>query len=348
MLLYVLLGSVYDGKIEFQGLKVPAAQALLGGMIGYGAANTAFAGIAITLVIRREDGLLKRLRATPLPAAVLMGAMLVSTLIVFALETLTLFVLGRLVYGTPFPDRWLSLAAAVLLSTACFAALGIATASLLRSAEGSSAAVNVILLPMAFISGSFGPTRHLPEVLQAIGDVLPLKYAIRLVDTVYLRGDPVWSQPSSIAMLAAWGAGGSRRRAAPLPVGAAGGLIRLAADRVGATHDQPSPSLHFASSLDARARRVRELRHLRGPRGDARRDRRAGAPAAAGDRRAVDHLRGAARDRAALRGVAAPGADRGRARQLPPGADREELGDLIVRTAIFWARMCAAERHAEL
>jgi ABC-2 type transport system permease protein len=208
-ILFLLLGSVYTGHIVVVGLKVPAAQALLGGMTGYGAANTAFAGIAITLVIRREEGILKRLRATPLPSSVLLSAILVSTLIVFALQTVTLFVLGRLVYGTPFPDRILSMAAAVVLSAACFAALGVATASLIRSSEGSSAAVNLILLPMAFLSGSFGPTRHLPQALQAIGDVLPLKYAIRLVDVVYLRGEAVWTQPTAIAMLAGWGAAGA-------------------------------------------------------------------------------------------------------------------------------------------
>ncbi len=64
LLLFVLLGSVYNGKIY----GVPAPQALLAGLIGYGCANTAFAGLAITLVLRREPAILKRLRATPLPA----------------------------------------------------------------------------------------------------------------------------------------------------------------------------------------------------------------------------------------------------------------------------------------
>ncbi len=57
-MLYLLLGAVYDGEIE--GL--PAADVLLAGLIGYGCANTAFGGLAITLVIRRENGVLKRLR----------------------------------------------------------------------------------------------------------------------------------------------------------------------------------------------------------------------------------------------------------------------------------------------
>jgi ABC-2 type transport system permease protein len=135
--------------------------------------------------------------------------MLLSTLLVFSLETVTLFLLGKLVFGAPLPGHLLSLAGAVILSTACFAALGIATGALLRSAQGASAAVNVILLPMAFVSGSFGPTRHLPAFLRAIGYVLPLKYAIRLVDAVYLRGQHIWSQPTAIAMLLAWGAAGA-------------------------------------------------------------------------------------------------------------------------------------------
>jgi ABC-2 type transport system permease protein len=156
LLLFVLLGSVYNGKIY----GVPAPQALLAGLIGYGCANTAFAGLAIQLVLRRENGLLKRLRATPLPPSTYVAALLSSTLIVFALQTIALLVLGRILYGTPFPHAVGSLVLAVVLGAAVFAALGVATASLIRSGDGSSAVVNFILLPMAFLTGSFGPTRH--------------------------------------------------------------------------------------------------------------------------------------------------------------------------------------------
>ena len=62
-MLFLLLGAVYDGTID----GVPAADRLLVGIIGYGCANTAFGGLAITLVLRREGGLLKRIRTTPLP-----------------------------------------------------------------------------------------------------------------------------------------------------------------------------------------------------------------------------------------------------------------------------------------
>ena len=204
LLLFVLLGSVYSGTIY----GVPAAQGLLSGLIGYGCANTAFAGLAITLVVRRESAILKRLRATPLPASTYVAAMLVSTLIVFALQTVALFVLGRVFYGTPFPTAIASLVLAVIIGAAVFAALGVATASLIRSAEGSSAVVNFILLPMAFLTGSFGPTRHFPPFLRAIGAVLPLKYFIDLINAIYLRGHSIWTKPFALAVLLAWGLGG--------------------------------------------------------------------------------------------------------------------------------------------
>jgi ABC-2 type transport system permease protein len=204
LLLFVLLGSVYSGR--YQG--VPAAWAVLAGLVGYGCANTAFAGLAIQLVVRRENGILKRLRSTPLPPATYVGGLLASTLGVFALQTVALLLLGRAFYGTPFPPDWGSFIATVVIGAAVFAALGTATASAIRSAEGSSAVVNFILLPSAFLSGSFGPIHKYPAVLRAIGDVLPLKYFIRLVNAVYLHGHGFWTQPGALAVLAGWGAAG--------------------------------------------------------------------------------------------------------------------------------------------
>lgn len=204
LLLFVLLGSLYSGEIYGK----PAPQALLAGMIAYGCANTAFAGLAIQLVNRRELGVLKRLRATPLPAHTYVAAVLTSTLLNFVLQTIALFLLGRVLYGTPFPAAAGSLAVAVVIGAAVFAALGVATASLIRSAEGSSAVVNFILLPMAFLTGAFGPTSRYPEFLRAIGDVLPLKYFVEVVNAIYLRNEAIWTKPGALAVLGAWGAVG--------------------------------------------------------------------------------------------------------------------------------------------
>jgi ABC-2 type transport system permease protein len=204
LLLFALLTAVYNGRIYGR----PAAWALLAGMLGYGAANTAFSGLALILVARRETGILKRVRSTPMPAATYLVAVLLSTLIVFTLQAAALFALGKLLRDTPFPTHLVSVVLLLALGAACFAALGLAICGLIRSLEGSSAVVNVIVLPMSFLCGAFGPTRHYPAALRAIGDVLPLKYLVNSMNAIYLHGRQIWDRPGSVAVLAAWGAAG--------------------------------------------------------------------------------------------------------------------------------------------
>lgn len=204
LMLFLLLGSVYSGHIY----GVPASQALLAALLAYGCAMVAFAGLAITLVLRRENAILKRLRATPLPPVTYVTALLASTIVVFALETVALFLLGRVVFGTPFPSRIGSIVIVVVLGALCFSALGVGLSGLIRSGEGSSAVVNLIVLPMAFLTGAFGPTHHYPRFLRAIGDVLPLKYLVDLSNAVYLHGHAVWAKPAAVGILAAWGVAG--------------------------------------------------------------------------------------------------------------------------------------------
>jgi ABC-2 type transport system permease protein len=205
LLLYALLGSVYGDEID----DVPAVDVLLAGLFGYGAATTAFGGLAIMLVVRREMGLLKRLRSTPLPPPLYLAAVVLSTLVTFALQAIALLALGGLAFGAKMPENPLGFAGAVLLGVACFAGLGFGAAALIRSADGVSAAVNVVILPMAFLSGAFGPTSDFPAVLQAIADVLPLTYFIDIVNGVYLEGESLYANPTALAVVLAWGAAGA-------------------------------------------------------------------------------------------------------------------------------------------
>ena len=204
LILFVLLGSVnQDGEIE----GVRGSDYLLAGMVGYGAASTAFAGLAILVIIRRESGVLKRVRGTPLPPATYLAAVLTSILLVFVIETVMLVTLAVAMFDAQLPERLGSTAAVVLLGAAAFAAIGIAVASLIRNADAAAAAVNGIYLPMAFLSGSFFSPQAFPGFLQAIGDVLPLTYYIEVARNVMLHDRPVWDDPASLAAVSAWGVG---------------------------------------------------------------------------------------------------------------------------------------------
>lgn len=203
MVFFVLLGSTY-GSDTVDGVK--GSHFLLAGMIGYGAISIAFAGLAIVLVIRRESGILKRLRATPLPAWAYVSSVLLAFLTAFAVEVVCLLVLGRVLFGIPFPGRVGSLVLALLLGAVAFCGLGIGLTALIRSAEGASAVVNAIYLPMAFLAGAFFSPHHFPQVLRAIAAVLPLTYFLRLVRNVMLHGHTIWSQGTNVAVIVAWGA----------------------------------------------------------------------------------------------------------------------------------------------
>jgi ABC-2 type transport system permease protein len=205
VLLFFLLGSVY-GDDEVEGVR--GADYLLAGMLGYGAISTAFAGLAILLVIRREQGILKRLRATPLPASTYLAAVLGSIVLVFALEAVLMIAIGRLAFDTALPERPVSLALALLLGAVAFAALGVGLSGLVRSAEGASAVVNAIYLPVSFISGAFFSPSSFPGVLEAIGAVLPLTYFIELVRDVMLHERELWNEATAVAMVVGWGAVG--------------------------------------------------------------------------------------------------------------------------------------------
>ncbi len=206
MILFLLLGFAY-GEEEIEGVK--GSEYLLTGTIGYGVVATAFAGLAIVLVIRREDGILKRLRSTPLPAPVYLAAVLVTTMIAFLVQAACIVALGMAVFGASFPDRLGSLVLVLVLGAVAFAALGVGLTGVVRRAEGASAVVNAIYFPMLFLSGSFFERDTFPGFLQAVADVLPLTYFIKLVAVVMLRGHEIWERPGDVAAVAAWGLAGA-------------------------------------------------------------------------------------------------------------------------------------------
>ena len=204
LLIYILLGSVY-GDDEIEGEGVTGSEYLLAGILGYGAAATAFAGLAIVVVLRRESGVLKRLRGTPLPAWAYVVAVLASTIIVFAIEVVALLVLANVMFDVPYPERWISLALALLLGAVAFAALGVALTTVIRSAEGASAVINAVYLPMAFLAGSFWTPQAYPPVLEAIANLLPLTYFIHLMRDIVLLNEQIWENWTDVGVVAAWG-----------------------------------------------------------------------------------------------------------------------------------------------
>jgi ABC-2 type transport system permease protein len=202
----VLLGSVY-GDEEIEGVR--GSTYLLAGLLGYGVISTAFASLAISLVIRRESGVLKRVRGTPLPTGVYLCALVASTLIVIALEALAQIAIGHFLLDADWPRAPGSLVLALLLGSVAFAALGLALTGIVQSAEGSSALVNAVYLPVAFISGVFFSVEAMPGFLEALAEVSPLTYLLRLVRDAFVAESSISESPGAVAVLLFWGFAGA-------------------------------------------------------------------------------------------------------------------------------------------
>ncbi|PAU46271.1 ABC transporter permease [Streptomyces albireticuli] len=136
--------------------------------------GSCYSQLAIVLAARRQNGILRRVRATPLPASVYFVGLLAHCVVVSVVDVLLITLVGRL-YGVSLPasSQLLTLALTLVLGAAAFCALGVAVASLIRDAEAAPSVVQFVLFPLVFVSGTYMPIHSGP--LNGIADVLPVK-----------------------------------------------------------------------------------------------------------------------------------------------------------------------------
>ncbi|WP_344388032.1 ABC transporter permease [Streptomyces vastus] len=160
--------------------------------------------LAIVLSTRRQTGMLKRLRATPLPAWVYFVGLLAHCVLVSLIDVVLVIGVGAL-YGVSPPTQWTTIVLTLVLGAASFCALGAGVASLVRSAESAPALVQFIQFPLVFISGSYFPIHA--GVLNTVAGLLPVKpfNEAMLASFTHATGYP-WKE---LGVLAAWGALGA-------------------------------------------------------------------------------------------------------------------------------------------
>jgi ABC-2 type transport system permease protein len=157
----------------------------------------------VTIVsIYREGGILKRLRATPLRPATILGAQVLVKLLFTALTLLLLVIAGKRYYPVPVDVRPLSFTLALLIATVALLSLGFIIASMVPTARFAQPIAGAILYPMLGLSGLFVPVAVLPEAVRPIARVLPLTYAVSLLRGIW-SGDGWLAHGGDVAVLAA-------------------------------------------------------------------------------------------------------------------------------------------------
>jgi ABC-2 type transport system permease protein len=171
------------------------------GMLTFGIMNTAYGNLAARLVFRRETGLLKRAKATPVGPGTLVAGMVVSAVLITAVVTVVVLGVGRVGFDVPLPTDWLRLVVVLLVGAAAFAAVGIAVAGVVPNVEAADPIAFATILPLQFISGIFQPVPS-GSFLDRVASAFPVQHLYRAA----LDGDDLGRH---LVVVALWGVVGA-------------------------------------------------------------------------------------------------------------------------------------------
>jgi ABC-2 type transport system permease protein len=190
VVVFLILAVVFDGStvtvdcagIEATTYYVPAIMAL-------SVISATMQTLAMTLVIAREDGRLKRGRGTPMPAWVFIAGRIGNSIVVAVLMLALLAAIGGLLYSVSFPWGQLpQLLLTLAIGAASFCCLGIALTAVIPSQDAAAAIVNALLLPLYFLSGIFIPEDELPGGVIDFANHFPVRPFFEAFFDVYVPG----------------------------------------------------------------------------------------------------------------------------------------------------------------
>jgi ABC-2 type transport system permease protein len=199
LLLLVLTATAFN--VADEGLDV-----LIPGVAGMGVVATTFTSLAFNLTWLRDDGILKRIRGTPMPPSAYVAGLIGSAALNALLQVAIVVTLGNLLYGVDWPRDPALLALFTVLGVICFSALGVAFAHVIPNEEAAPAYTNAVFLPLIFISGVFYSSDELPDALKAIAEVLPLKHLIDGLSDAIVGGGG--DAAGAAAVVGAWALAG--------------------------------------------------------------------------------------------------------------------------------------------
>ncbi len=208
LFLVIFVGVFGNHTVRATGVKISTYY--VPGISALGIIAASFVNLVISIVAQRESGILKRRRATPVPAWVLIGGRTLTAMTVSMVVMSLLLAVGRIAYGVHLPTSTVpGVALTGIVGSATFCVLAYAFSTLIGSADAAQPMVQAIMLPLYFISGVFVPNINLPSWLHHVAEFFPVQH---LADGLHRAYDPtvhgagiVWSD---LAVLGIWAAAG--------------------------------------------------------------------------------------------------------------------------------------------
>ncbi len=203
----IIFGTLNRGsRIGFYG-DIRSNQYYVPAIMSFSLMSACYTALAMQVVNRRETGILKRMRATPVPAGLVIATQILNSLVVGALVTAGVGALGAVFFGLRVdPARLPVLLPVLLLGGLSMAALGLLVGSVVPNLDAAPGIVNFIFFPLVFLSGTFYPIRPTSPVSQVM-QWLPLRpFTLSMFRVFDPRGGPL-VDARDLVVLAAWGIG---------------------------------------------------------------------------------------------------------------------------------------------
>ena len=201
--LFLLLFAALMGGIDItEGMNAPEkvnfARYFLPGMVATGLIYTGFQNVAIQIPVERDQGVLKRLRGTPLPPAAYFVGKVVAVYVVSVVQLGVLLTVAGVFLRIPLPTEaqaWGTFAWVFLLATATCTVLGIAFSAVPRTGKSAGAVVIPIVLILQFLSGIYFPFSQVPAWVQTFSGIFPLRWIAQAMRSVFLPEFMVSQEP---------------------------------------------------------------------------------------------------------------------------------------------------------
>jgi ABC-2 type transport system permease protein len=186
LMFLLLFGSLNgSGRIPELG-NIRYIQFLAPGMLAFAVISTCYTGLATGVAINRDEGVLKRVRGTPLPPWIYIAARILSAVWFSILSAVVMVLAAVVLFDFQVIGRMLPAAAVtLLLGAACFCALGMAVAAVIPNGEAAPVVANFSFFPVAFVSDLFFPSEGAPGWVGAVGSIFPVKHFAKALETAF-------------------------------------------------------------------------------------------------------------------------------------------------------------------
>jgi len=208
LILLVMFNALNSSNVTVTGGNVPFSQFFTPSVAIFALTSATYTGVIFGIATARDQGILKRVRGTPLPMTVFLGSWLASAALTGIASVVLMFVVAVPVFGVDIRAELLPAAIVTLvIGSAALSAIGLAVASFVRRADSAPVVANLTLFPLLFVSGVFYPIESEPDWLQRVANVFPLGRLVQAFDACfspYTTGNGF--SGADLGVVAAWGA----------------------------------------------------------------------------------------------------------------------------------------------